>query len=187
MNKEFIEKMINICEEKIAKKGLKKGYVNLEDNLKLKIKGRIKTLKNIKLNEVTKKYDHDWLHELFAYHDQPLYVRLLRDPNLAWCDKDKWETLSDEEKLQCTAEEVYVISTERFLVPNDWKYPAKRAFMKSTDKVCTTLCSGWFRDFAIDNYPKVLQMFDQQKFNAVQQMINSTPEFKRKFYNGNQS
>lgn len=44
--------------EKIAKKGLKKGYVNLEDNLKLKIKGRIKTLKNIKLNEVTKKYDH---------------------------------------------------------------------------------------------------------------------------------
>ena len=136
---------------------------------------------------VTKKYDHDWLHELFAYHNQPLYVRLLRDPNLAWCDKDKWETLSDEEKTQCVAEEVYVISTERFLVPNDWKYPAKRAFMKSADKVCTTLCSGWFRDFAIDNYPKVLQMFDQQKFNAVQQVINSTPEFKRKFYNGNQS
>ena len=44
--------------EKVAKRGLKKGYVNIEDNLKLKIKGRIKPLKNIKTNEVKKKIDH---------------------------------------------------------------------------------------------------------------------------------
>lgn len=44
--------------EKVAKRGLKKGYVNIEDNLKLKIKGRIKPLENIKTNEVKKKIDH---------------------------------------------------------------------------------------------------------------------------------
>lgn len=44
--------------EKVAKRGLKKGYVNIEDNLKLKIKGRIKPLKNIKTNEVKKRIDH---------------------------------------------------------------------------------------------------------------------------------
>lgn len=44
--------------EKVAKRGLKKGYVNIEDNLKLKVKGRIKPLKNIKRNEVKKRIDH---------------------------------------------------------------------------------------------------------------------------------
>lgn len=44
--------------EKVAKRGLKKGYVNIEDNLKLKVKGRIKPLKNIKTNEVKKRIDH---------------------------------------------------------------------------------------------------------------------------------
>jgi hypothetical protein len=120
---------------------------------------------------VTKKYNHDYLHELFAFYDKPLYTKLQKDNTLAWCDKDLWYNLSDEDKVKCVAEEVMVICTERFLVPQDWKYSSKMGHMKALDKVCTTLCSGWFRDFAIDNYPKVLALFDPEKYKQVQSIL----------------
>jgi hypothetical protein len=120
---------------------------------------------------VTKKYNHDYLHELFAYHEEPLYKKLQKDLSLAWCDKKLWYNLSHADKLRCIAEEAYVISTERFLVPSDWKTPAKLAFYKSVNKICTTLCSGWFRDYAIDNYTEVLDMFDAAKVENVKQIL----------------
>ena len=131
---------------------------------------------NVKVKEffddyVTKKYDHDYLHERFAYYDKPLYTRLQKDPEYAWCDKDLWYNLSDEDKVKCVTEEVMVINTERFLVPSDWTHNPKVGHMKALDKVCTTLCSGYFRDFAIDNYPKVLSMFDPEKYNQVRILL----------------
>jgi hypothetical protein len=120
---------------------------------------------------VTKKYNHDWLHELVAFHSKPLYTQLQIDSSSAWCEKDLWNTLSYEDKLKCVAEETYVISIERFLVPKQWDFPYRLAYTKSLDKVCTTLCSGWFRDFAIDNYPSILGLFNADKINAVKAII----------------
>ncbi len=122
---------------------------------------------------VTKKYSHDWLHELYAYEDQPMYTRLQKDKTSAWCSKELWYNLHRQQKIQCVAEEAYVIATERFLVPKDWNYPAKRAYYAAVKKICTTLCSGWFRDFAIDNYPSVIEMFDEQKVNQVKSVVES--------------
>lgn len=122
---------------------------------------------------VTKKYNHDWLHDLFAYDNRPQYLKLLRNPDLAWCEKQKWDQLSKTEQLQAVAEEVYVIAAERFLIPCDWNYPGKRAYFQALDKVCTTLCSGWFRDFAIDHYPTIVEMFDQDKFDSARVVIEA--------------
>lgn len=120
---------------------------------------------------VTKKYDHDYLHELVAYYDEPLYKKMQKDSSLAWCDKDLWYTFTHEQKLKCIAEEACVIAIERFLVPSDWTTPAKLANLKAVNKICTTLCSGWFRDYAIDNYPEVLGLFDISKINNVKQIL----------------
>lgn len=120
---------------------------------------------------VKKQYDHDYLHELFAYQEKPLYTKLLREEGLAWCEKDKWETLSFEEKVLCVSEEVQVIATERMLIPNDWNYPSKLAYMKALQKVCTTLCSNWFRDFAIDFYPEVLLEYNPVRFETVKHIL----------------
>lgn len=122
---------------------------------------------------VVKKYDHDWLHELYAYNEVPMYIKMQRDNTLAWCHKDMWDTFSYLEKLQCVAEEVYVISTERFLVPSEFTFPRKTAFMKSLEKVCTTLCSGFFRDFAIENYPQIVDMFDFRRFSEVENLLKT--------------
>ena len=120
---------------------------------------------------VTKKYNHDYLHELFAYSSKPWYTSLQDDPSKAWCSQEKFNKLTHSQQLECVAEEVYVIATERFLVPKDWKYPAKLAYMKALKKVCTTLCSGWFRDKAIDYYPEILSLFDENKFSRVQLIL----------------
>ncbi len=47
---------------------------------------------------VTKKYSHDWLHELYAYEDQPMYTRLQKDKTSAWCSKELWYNLHRQQK-----------------------------------------------------------------------------------------
>ena len=120
---------------------------------------------------VTKVYEHDYLHELLAYYDKPLYTKLQNNVSMAWCDKDLWYNLSYQDKLRCVAEETKVIAVERFLVPSNWTCNSKLAYMKSLEKVCTTLCSGWFRAFAIDNYPEVLAEYDPIQFVKVKHIL----------------
>ena len=134
---------------------------------------------------VKKVYDHDFLHELYAYEDRPMFEKLKRPEqfNLAWCTKDLWDKLSQTQKLQCVAEETYVIATERFMVPNNWNYPTKKAYYFALKKVCTTLTSGWFRDFAIDNFPQVFEMFEASKMYLVQAHLESDNTYKR-YYKG---
>ena len=94
-----------------------------------------------------------------------------KDPKLAWCDKDLWYTFTPEQKVKCIAEEVYVIATERFLVKSSWSFNPRAAYLKSLDKVCTTLCSGWFRDYAIDHYPEVMSLYNPVRFETVKQTL----------------
>ena len=131
----------------------------------------LQTVEDFFDDAVSKRYDHDYLHALFAYHAEPLYKKLQKDQSLAWCDKELWYNLSHADKIKCIAEEAYVISVERFLVPSNWSTASKLAFYKSLNKICTTLCSGWFRDFAIDNYSEVFNVFDSAKVEAVRQIL----------------
>lgn len=120
---------------------------------------------------VAKVYDHDFIHELAAYYDAPLYTRLKRDDSKAWCEKDLWEQLSLEDKRKCVAEECYVIATERFLVRNNWEYSYKGAYLTALKKVCTTLTSGWFRDFSLDYHPEIMALFDANKLNFIKENL----------------
>lgn len=122
---------------------------------------------------VDKVYDHDWLHELYAYQNKPMYEKLKKPDHLdqAWCEKDLWLNLTKEDQYKCVAEECYVIATERFLVSKQFDYPYKLAYIKALNKVCTTLTSGWFRDFAIDNYPNIYNLYDENKIQLVKRKL----------------
>jgi hypothetical protein len=120
---------------------------------------------------VVKKYDHDYLHELVTYNDAPMYTRMLRGDGTVFCRKEVWDTFSHEEKLQTAAEETTVIAIERFMVPKEWDFNPRIAYNRALKKVCTTLCKGWFRDFAIDNYPGLLGMFDKQRILNVKSKL----------------
>lgn len=121
---------------------------------------------------VNKVYNHDWLHTLYAYGDEPMYKRMQPNPDSAWCDKSMWENnMTDQEKSLCVAEECYVIATERFMVPNNFDFPSRLAFLKALSKVCTTLCSGWFRDWAIDHFDHIFNLYDSDRFVEVEGIL----------------
>lgn len=159
-----------------------KAYTNfLKDRIKLTKKefpqgnpSLKKTNDDFFDDAVKKVYDHDWLHELYAYDDRPMYEKLKKPDQLdqAWCEKDLWNELTQQQRNQCVAEECYVIATERFLVPKGFDFPPKLAYITALKKVCTTLTSGWFRDYAIDNYPSVYELFDINKVNQVKEKLN---------------
>lgn len=108
---------------------------------------------------VAKYYIHDDIHKVMAFYDEPLYEKLKFDESLAKCEKELWDLLPHEDKVKCVCEECFVIGVERFLIPkeeNGEKYPPSTiAFNKALEKVCTNLTSGWFRDFAIDNWNEI--------------------------------
>ena len=103
---------------------------------------------------VTKIYEHDDIHYATCYYDRPIYESLKSNSETVWCEKSKWEQLSHEDKIKCVQEEAFVIAIERFILPNKG-YPPKFAFSKAITRICTNLTSGWFRDFAIENWPEI--------------------------------
>jgi len=122
---------------------------------------------------VEKEFEHDYIHELYAYEDRPMFERLKQSgqEHNAWCVRDLWEALTPEQKQQCVSEETYVIATERFMIPNKWEFIPKQAYYMALRKVCTTLTSGWFRDYAIDYFPEVFNLYNKDKFNQVKGIL----------------
>lgn len=123
---------------------------------------------------VVKKFDHDYLHEILAYDfGKPMYKRMQDlSKDSVWCIKELWDKFTHKEKMICVYEEATVIAFERFLITNEFKYGKKIAYMLSLDKVCTTLTSGWFRDFAIDHYKEIVGLFDDNVFQAKIDYLN---------------
>jgi hypothetical protein len=127
---------------------------------------------------VTKYYVHDDIHRAVAYYDQPIYEKLKLNYDQAKCEKLLWDQLSYYDKVKCVQEECFVIALERFIIPklvkNEKHMPIKFAFFLALEKVCTTLTSGWFRDFAIDNWKDItnydvdfLTKFEEAKCTIV--------------------
>jgi len=110
---------------------------------------------------VTKHFEHDSIHEFVAYGDRPLYKTLKRKRERALCERDLWDQLATCQKVECVLEECYVIGLERWMVPavleSQPVMPTKLAVFQALKKVCTTLSSGWFRDFAIDYFEVILE------------------------------
>jgi hypothetical protein len=124
---------------------------------------------------VTKYYEHDWLHTLVAHKDKPMYSYMQKDDTVE-CHKDLWnDNFTHINKIQCVLEESYVIAMERWLIPmlkgvttnTLVRMTPRIAFKQALQKVCTTLCSGWFREFAIDNYFEIWRYYNDNYFDNV--------------------
>lgn len=114
-------------------------------------------------------FDHDSIHRAVAKHNyQPIYETIRKDGEAVAIDKAKWNALKPETQIRDVLEEAYVLALERSQIPFVL-YPrsgvTKRAIApywsvkKALEKICTSITSGWFREFAYEHYDEVLAMY----------------------------
>lgn len=117
-------------------------------------------------------FDHDTVHKAVALEDVPAYT-LMTDGEV-WCSRSKWREMAAEDKLRCLMEEASVLALERSIIPalflegqsfmgSEW------AFKMALQKICTTITSGWFRDYAIEHY---------------RQAVEHRPDYAKMFFEG---
>ena len=105
------------------------------------------------------KYDHDSIHEVIAaaFHCCPAY-KLFLDGEVK-CSKSKFDRLPEWDKLRAVYEESMVLALERSQIPfagmPDCPTP-EDSYKMALQKVCTSITSGWFREYAWENYDKAL-------------------------------
>lgn len=109
---------------------------------------------NFFVDNVPYKYDHDSIHRAVALDVVPAYTRYMKDGADVMCDREKFFNLPFGVQLNGVLEESYVLALERAVIPHNTD--PERAFKIALEKVCTSITSGWFREFAWENYHAVI-------------------------------
>src|SRR5947209_3794596 len=65
------------------------------------------------------------------------------------------------------------IALERYLIPMISKNQ-EYSYLSALNRICTSLTKGWFRQFAIDNYPR-LSNLDKDLMPISHNIINNHP------------
>ena len=110
-------------------------------------------------NETFYQYDHDTIHKAVKVGSEPAYKKIIEDGCDVKCSKGKWNKLKRYDKILCGLEESYVLALERYLIPNKFTSDRFEAFEIALEKVCTSITSGWFRDFCYDNYQDIISLY----------------------------
>jgi hypothetical protein len=111
-------------------------------------------------------YDHDSIHRAIALNTRPAYMEYMADGAAVMTSKAKFFDLPHEICLNGVYEEACVLALERSQIPyglhaGGTVHPRK-SFLMALEKVCTSITSGWFREFAWENYHKVLDLYEEK-------------------------
>lgn len=133
-------------------------------------------------------YDHDSIHLTVAlYGDSegyffddwtptPAYTKYMKDGSEVMTSKEKFFSVSEQIRLAGVYEEACVLALERSQIVNNmmvdvesgkvWFDPSRSgptprwSFEMALMKVCTSITSGWFREYAWENYDRVLDLYN---------------------------
>lgn len=112
-------------------------------------------------DQVPYKYEHDDIHYAVArIRRTPAFLEFQSDGAQVKVSREKFQSMSHERQIDSVVEESYVLALERMLVPNDFNCPPKRAFLMALEKVCTSITSGWWREFAWEHYYAAVGKYD---------------------------
>lgn len=129
---------------------------------------------NFFTDNVDYKYDHDYLHELVAYPNIPIYSGVLVDNEDVLIDRVKFDKLSFEDQVRMFREEITVIACERWIFNSKLKTKLSwmQAYNKSLQKTITNLTKGWACEFLILN----LEYFVKQDYKYFEHILNVIEE-----------
>lgn len=106
-------------------------------------------------------YDHDSIHEVVAFLGRPAYTFYMTDGEQVKASMDKFFEQEKSIQLLGVLEESMVLAAERSQIPNDFVLSPRLSFNMALEKVCTSITSGRFREFAWENYYIVQKMYDE--------------------------
>lgn len=120
-------------------------------------------------------YDHDSIHLSVARMEKPAYEFYKEPGQEVQCSKELFFSVSEEIRLNGVFEEAATLALERSQIfwPGGWS--PKKSFEFALMKVCTSITSGWFREYAYNNYFKVIDLYNI--FNT------NTENYVTKFWN----
>jgi hypothetical protein len=104
------------------------------------------------------KYCHDDLHSAVAILQKPAYTYYTLDGAEVQASKVKFDNSTPEIRLYGVLEEAYVLALERSIIP--FGTEPSEAFKIALMKVCTSITSGWFREFAWEHYHDVCNIYN---------------------------
>lgn len=106
-------------------------------------------------------YIHDTIHLAMAREGMPpAYKEFQMDGAEVKVDRAKWERLPEERKLDSVLEESYVLALERHQIPNGFRPDPRKSFIIALQKVCTSISSGWWREWAWEHYDEARKAMD---------------------------
>lgn len=125
---------------------------------------------------ITRVYDHDFVHEQFAFYWRPLNERIREDLSSPKCSEELWDKLTHKEKIECVVEELYVLTSERFIF---WKEFDKRKVFDDLSmnkrmmlkSMIIRMTSWWFNLFIKDNIREILDYKADHIHKKINEMI----------------
>lgn len=118
---------------------------------------------------VNRKHSHDELHQLLKYYDEPLHTKIRTDLSNAMPDYNKWCDLTPTDQFRCALEEIYVVATERYILPHN--IPIKHAKQKALKQLITSMTKGWFNLFLIVNFEKLIYYNDESMNSKIRSIL----------------
>jgi hypothetical protein len=107
------------------------------------------------------KYDHDTLHIAVQHLDKPAYWFFAVDGQEVLSSKKLFRKQPKEIQLLAVLEETQVLALERSQIPFNFGVDRRLSFNIAHEKVCTSITSGWFREFAWENFETVQSMYEE--------------------------
>jgi hypothetical protein len=112
----------------------------------------------------------------------PAYTKYMKDGSEVMTSKEKFMSVDEKVRLYGVYEESCVLALERSQIPHglgkEGGPSARWSFEMALMKVCTSITSGWFREYAWENYQKVLDLYNElgendyiERFNKNQHLL----------------
>jgi len=113
---------------------------------------------------ITRKYNHDELHEVFKFYEEPMHKKIRKDKDSPVCSEELWNNLSHDDKIKTVLEEAYVLATERYILK---KIPPKHSKIKALKLLVTSASTGWFNLFIIENFKEIIEFSNEYFFEKI--------------------
>ena len=117
-------------------------------------------------------YDHDTIHISMAHKEKPAYMYFKPEDKEVMVSKSMWDLLDEETKIYSIVEESYVLALERSQIPHPNVLTPLQSFELALMKVCTSITSGWWREYAYDHYYDAHKLYNPSYLNNFWEAVD---------------